>query len=493
MQIHVKPAGAAAPASPLHVTAVLDDKVGLPEGLSEAAKKDWKGEARAWLLLYGREHERHALLGLGAKKNLDAEAIRRAAAVAAARALALGVESFVLDWTHALSTGAVAPHAFGRAAAEGVRLATYRFERFRGVGTPAKDQEKELRSATFLGGDEAFVAGVEEGLVGAEAVCFARDLANAPGNALPPRELAAAAQSLAKGAGTRIACKVFEETELKRLKMGALLGVAKGSSEPARLVHLRYKPKAKRGAKKPRRVVLVGKGLTFDTGGISIKPAARMEEMKFDMCGAAAVLGVFRALRQLDFPHEIHGVIACAENMPDGKAQKPGDVVTAFDGRTIEVLNTDAEGRLVLADALSWASKTLKPELMLDLATLTGAVVVALGHEATGIMGDDGLCRELIAAGEATGERCWQLPLWDVHREMMKSEVADLRNINSPNDGAGSTAGGAFLSYFVGEGIKWAHLDIAGTAWGGKARDYGPKKGAAGVGVRLLLEWLRAL
>jgi leucyl aminopeptidase len=492
MQIHVKEAGAAAPQSPLHVTAVLDDKVGLPEGLSDAAKKDLKAEPRSWLLLYGGERERHAFLGLGAKKSLDAEGIRRAAAVAATRALALGVESFVLDWTHALSSGSVDPHALGRAAAEGLRLATYRFERFRGVGTPAKDQEKELKSVTFLGGERAFQAGVEEGLIGAEAVCFARDLANAPGNALTPRVLADEAQALAKG-GARITCTVFEEAELRRLKMGALLGVAKGSSEPARLVHLRYKPRAKRGAKKPRRIVLVGKGLTFDTGGISIKPAARMEEMKFDMCGAAAVLGVFHALRKLDFPHEIHGVVASAENMPDGKAQKPGDVVTAYDGRTIEVLNTDAEGRLVLADALSWASKTLKPEVMLDLATLTGAVVVALGHEASGVMGDDGLCRELIAAGESTGERCWQLPLWDVHREMMKSDVADLRNINSPNDGAGSTAGGAFLSYFIGQGIRWAHLDIAGTAWGGKARDYGPKKGAAGVGVRLLLEWLRAV
>lgn len=489
MQIQVKDSASAIKKSALFITAVFDDKAALPAAMSEAAKKDFKGDARTWFLRYGTEFEREALIGMGPSKKLDAESVRRIAAVAANRALALGVDSYVIDWSHALAAEVVDAEWLGRAAAEGTRLATYRYEQHRGTGTPTKDRGKEVRSVVFIGAAKPFKTGVQEGLAAAEAVCFARDVSNAPGNALPPRVMAEEAQALAKGAA-QITCKIYEEAELKRLKMGALLGVAKGSVEPPRLIHLRYKPRAKRGVKS-QRLVLVGKGLTFDTGGISIKPAARMEDMKYDMCGAAAVLGVFRALRSLDFPHEIHGVIASAENMPDGKAQKPGDVVTAFDGKTIEVLNTDAEGRLVLADALSWACKHIKPDAMLDLATLTGAVVVALGHEATGVMGDDQLCRELINAGEATGERCWQLPLWDVHREMMKSDVADLRNINSPNDGAGSTAGGAFLSYFVDKEIPWAHLDIAGTAWGGKARDYGPKKGATGVAVRLLLEWLR--
>jgi leucyl aminopeptidase len=231
--------------------------------------------------------------------------------------------------------------------------------------------------------------------------------------------------------------------------------------------------------------------LTFDSGGISIKPSAAMDEMKFDMCGGGAVLGTFQALRELDIPLEVIGLVPTSENLPDGKAYKPSDVLTACDGTTIEVLNTDAEGRLILCDAIAYAEKQYEPDVILDLATLTGAVVVALGHEMTGVFANDTALQKAVCdAGERAGERCWPMPLWDVHRDQVKSDVADLKNINSPKDGGGSIAGAAFLAHFVKK-AKWAHLDIAGTAWGGRERDYLHASGAAGVGVRLLLQFLR--
>jgi leucyl aminopeptidase len=274
--------------------------------------------------------------------------------------------------------------------------------------------------------------------------------------------------------------------------MGALLGVARGSVEPPKLIVLDHHPA---GAK--RTVCVVGKGLTFDSGGISIKPSAKMDEMRYDMCGAGAVLGLFHAIHKGALAGgkdkvRIVGLIAAAENMPDAAAQKPGDVVRAMDGTTIEVLNTDAEGRLVLADALAYAVKTWQPDRMVDLATLTGAVIVALGHEAAGIMGnDDAHVAELIAAGKAADEPLWQLPLWDAHKEQVKSKFADLANINGPQHGNGTIAGAAFLSFFVGD-TKWAHIDIAGSAWGGRAKDY-YKSGASGTAVRTLLHWCRGL
>jgi leucyl aminopeptidase len=279
---------------------------------------------------------------------------------------------------------------------------------------------------------------------------------------------------------------------MQRLGMGALLGVARGSTEPPKLVVLEYRvPGASRN------VCVVGKGLTFDTGGISIKPASKMDEMRYDMCGAGAVLGFFHALKHGGLGahrprHNLIGIVAAAENMPGPDAQKPGDVVRAMDGRTIEVLNTDAEGRLVLADAICYAKKFHSPAAIVDLATLTGAVVTALGHEMAGIMGNDQhLIDALIAAGKRADEPLWQLPLWDCHKEQMKSKFADLANINGPQHGNGSTAGGAFLSYFAGD-TEWAHLDIAGSAYGGVAKDY-YKNGAAGTAVRTLLHWARTL
>jgi leucyl aminopeptidase len=270
------------------------------------------------------------------------------------------------------------------------------------------------------------------------------------------------------------------------MRMGLLLGVAQGSRQPPRLVHLVYKPRGK----KKGRVALVGKGLTFDSGGISIKPSSKMDEMRFDMSGAAAVLGVFHALRSLDVPWEVHGLAPCTENMPGGAATKPGDIHTAMNGTTVEVLNTDAEGRLVLADALCYAVTKVKPDVIVDLATLTGAVVTALGHELSGLFASTTKLRDdLVAAGEETGEKLWPLPLLDVHKDGMKGSFGDLKNISGGDMGAGSSAGAAFLAPFVGD-AEWAHLDIAGTAWGGSQRDWVGGPMGSGVGTRLLLRWL---
>jgi leucyl aminopeptidase len=278
---------------------------------------------------------------------------------------------------------------------------------------------------------------------------------------------------------------VIDEAAATRMGMGAFVSVARGSEEPAYLIHLARKPAGPvRG-----RIALIGKGLTFDAGGISLKPSAKMDEMKYDMSGGAAVLGVLDALRTLDLPLEVHGIVVAAENLPDGAANKPGDLVTAMNGTTIEILNTDAEGRLVLADALVYAERRIKPDVIVDLATLTGAVITALGHELTGVIGTDtGLIDEIVAAGKATGEQCWPLPLLDQHKEQMKGTVADLRNINS-GQGAGSSAGAAFLAHFVAR-TPWAHLDIAGSAWGTEERAYQGGSGGTGVGVRLLVHWL---
>jgi leucyl aminopeptidase len=276
---------------------------------------------------------------------------------------------------------------------------------------------------------------------------------------------------------------------MKKLGMGLLLGVSSGSREPARLIHLVYKPKGKAKGK----VALVGKGLTFDAGGISLKPGKGMEEMRYDMSGGAAVLGAFHALASLDVPCEVHGIVPASENLPDGQATKPGDVHTSMDGKTVEVINTDAEGRLILADALAYTVKKVKPDTIIDLATLTGAVVIGLGHEVSGMFATTDRLRDaLLAAGEETGEKVWPLPLLQAFTDNIKAGPADLRNLCTPNMGGGSSAAAAFLQQFVGD-TEWSHLDIAGTAWGQGARDYTGGSGGTGVGARLLVEYLRSV
>ena len=313
----------------------------------------------------------------------------------------------------------------------------------------------------------------------AHGVRLAREWGNRPANHARPQDLAAAAQELARARGSRITCEVLGPKEVSKLGMGAFLSVARGSHEELRFITLRYQGAAKSAAP----VALVGKGITFDTGGISIKPAAGMDEMKFDMCGAASVLGVFEALRHLQPAINVVGLIPACENMPGGSATKPGDVVTSLNGQTIEVLNTDAEGRLVLCDAIAYAEK-FKPRAIIDIATLTGACVIALGHIRSGLYASDAaLAQALQDAGEAAQDPCWPMPLDDDYAEGLKSNFADVANVAGRE--AGSVTAAKFLQRFVPEGVAWAHLDIAGSAW-----KSGAAKGATGRPVGLLVHYL---
>jgi leucyl aminopeptidase len=486
MQLRIVSATAALRRTPLlAVLACEGEKVALPAGvaLPELALREFKGERNQHRLADALQGpaERVLLVGLGKLKDLDAERLRRAGAQAVKKAEALKLDALVLACPAALAKAADTPEASGRALAEGAVMGAYAYQKMK-----SKPTARHLKSVELRGPGARFAAGAELGRTLALANCFARDLQNTPANHLTPRMLAAEAQKLARGArGVR--CKVLDEPALEKLGAGLLLAVSKGSEEPCRLIHLTYKPKGRaRGV-----VAFIGKGLTFDAGGISLKPAAKMDEMKYDMSGAAAVLGLFHALAELGSAYEVHGVIATSENLPDGKAIKPGDVITALNGTTVEVLNTDAEGRLVLADALSYVRKVVDPEVMIDLATLTGAVVTALGHEYSGLFASTPKLRDaLVAAGERVGERLWALPLEEHHKDQMKSQVADLRNINDPSHGGGSSAGAAFLAPFAGT-TAWAHLDIAGTAWGSMNRDWVGGAGGSGVGVRLLYEYLQ--
>jgi len=319
-------------------------------------------------------------------------------------------------------------------------------------------------------------AALKQGLAVASGVRLAKELGNLPGNICTPTYLASQAAELAQSYGLKL--EVLERADMEKLGMGSLLSVSRGSRQPPKLIvlqHLKGKP-----GKKP--VLLIGKGITFDAGGISLKPAAEMDEMKFDMCGAASVLGTLKAVAEMDLPLNLVVIVPTCENLPDGDANKPGDIVTSMSGQTIEVLNTDAEGRLILCDAITYAER-FEPESVVDVATLTGACVIALGHHASGLFGnDDGLIRELANAGEETLDRAWPMPLWDDYQEQLKSNFADMANIGGRP--AGSITAACFLSRFAKK-FDWAHLDIAGTAWRS-----GKQKGATGRPVPLLTEFL---
>ncbi len=423
--------------------------------------------------------ERLLLVGLGKKSELDDNRLRQAAGSAVQALRGARVASFAMalqllsDEDAALET-----------VCEGALLGSYSFDDYK---TKDKDERFDFAGMTLLLPKRVAVKEARSRIGRTEALCrgvsLARDLVSHPGNVATTGYLAEAARGVAKRHG--LACRVLEKDELEKLGMNALIAVGKGSAEPPRLIVLEYHGSGAKG--KP--VALVGKGITFDSGGISIKPGAGMEEMKTDMAGAAAVLGTMEAAAALQLPVNLVGVIPTAENMPDGKAYKPGDVLASMSGLTIEITNTDAEGRLVLCDALHFARTEFKPAAMIDLATLTGACVVALGHEASGLMGSDQrLVESLKKAGERCNERLWELPLWDEYGEVMKSDIADLKNAGS-RDG-GSITAGWFLKQFAGT-TRWAHLDIAGTAWSDKSRPCSPK-GATGVGVRLLIEYLRS-
>lgn len=344
--------------------------------------------------------------------------------------------------------------------------------------------EKKPRTLTEITAlcSSAERAAVAQALASGSAVAagmgLTRELGNLPGNLCTPSYMAEQAKQLAAGS-KQLKVSVLEEAKMRELGMHALLSVAAGSEQAAKLVTIEYKG----GAKNTAPVVLVGKGITFDTGGISLKPGAGMEEMKFDMCGAATVLGVLKTASALALPLNIVGVIACAENMPSGRATKPGDIVTSMSGKTIEIVNTDAEGRLVLCDALTYVSR-YKPACVIDIATLTGACIIALGHQATGLYSnDDTLGRQLFEASLNTEDRAWQMPLWEEYQPQLKSPYADLCNVGGRT--AGSVTAACFLANFTKE-YRWAHLDIAGTAW-----NSGGEKSASGRPVPMLVEFLR--
>ncbi len=396
----------------------------------------------------------------------DARAVRQAMAAIASVFRQAAVKRAVVCFAASASPAAVA------AAVQGAAQVSYVYT----TTKPKAEARSLVRVVIAVADANAVNDAFEHSAAVVTGVEFAREWGNRPANHATPALLAGAAKALAKHPG--IQCKVMGPPEVARLGMGAFMAVAQGSHEPLRLIELRYSGAAKTQAP----VVLVGKGITFDTGGISIKPAPEMDEMKFDMCGAASVLGVFRALAELQPSINVVGLIPACENMPDGRAIKPGDVVTSMSGQTIEILNTDAEGRLVLCDALTYAAR-FKPAAVVDIATLTGACVIALGGVRTGMFAsDDALANALLAAGEASDDLCWRMPLDDDYAEGLKTNFADVANVAGRPGGAISAA--KFLQRFV-EGVPWAHLDIAGTAWKG-----GAAKGATGRPVGLLVHYL---
>jgi leucyl aminopeptidase len=328
--------------------------------------------------------------------------------------------------------------------------------------------------------EAALQRGVERGRIIGEAVNLTRDMANEPGGHLTPRKMAERAREIASKFNLDI--DVLDEARMEKQGMGSLLSVARGSDEPAQLIVLKYSPKQPRPDSEGL-LAFVGKGITFDSGGISLKPGENMELMKYDMSGGATVLGVMQAFAQLQPPFPLLGVVPCAENLPSGKATKPGDVVRAMTGKTIEVINTDAEGRLILADAIAYAKK-LGATRVIDLATLTGAVTIALGDVNVAVLGtDQKLIDEVISAGKEVGEKFWQLPLDKEYTRQIKSDIADIKNVGGRK--AGTITAAAFLKEFA-EGLSWAHLDIAGTAWGDEAKPY-RSKGPTGIAVRTLI------
>ncbi len=449
----------------------------------QAREEGFTGKAGQVVALHpdgGEPARRVYLAGVGSLQGLTEDAFRRSAGAAsrvAERASSKGLSAMFPERGDPAKI-----RRYAQAIVEGVMLAQYRYTAFKTVNDPAA---KPVEHFVLLHGDDMapkdVTAGAAQGEIFARAAMFARDLVNEPPSHLNPQVLAGKASRL----GGRVRAKVYDAKTLERMGMGALAGVGRGSSHPPVFIHLHYQ-----GSKPKARVALVGKGVTFDSGGLSLKGAEHMETMKCDMAGAATVMAVIQAADQMKLPLTIEAYIPAAENMPGPDAVKPGDVLKALNGRTIEVLNTDAEGRLILADALAYSLKD-KPDHVIDFATLTGAVVVALGTGVTGVMGtDQELVQALIAAGETAGEPMWQLPLVKDYQDQLKSKVADYKNIGGRRE-AGSILGGLFLKEFTGA-ASWAHLDIAGTAFADKDGAYWPA-GGTGNPVRSVLAYLHKL
>ncbi|MFN8615972.1 MAG: leucyl aminopeptidase [Dehalococcoidia bacterium] len=419
---------------------------------------------------------RVVVAGLGKQKDFDLDAVRNLSANLVRSLRKPGIKTLATI-AHGGGSGGLDPEACAQAVAEGALLGNYRFLKHK-----SKDDDRsEITSVTLIehdGGKLASMqAAAERGVILGEATNLARDLSNEPSNHLTPSDLAAKAADVAKENGLEL--EVLERADMERKGMGSLLSVAKGSAQPPKLVRLSYRGRGGEGYD----LALVGKGITFDTGGISIKPAANMEAMKADMTGAASVIAAMGAIAKLAPKVNVVGIAPCTENMPGGNATKPGDVVSAMNGRTIEIINTDAEGRLVLADALCWA-KELGAANIVDVATLTGAVTTALGDVAYGLMtNNDAFCAKLEAAAAAAGEKTWRLPMWKEYDDFIKSDVADCKN--SATRGAGTIVGAKFLEPFVGD-TPWVHMDIAGVDMMSADKGW-VSKGASGYSVRAMV------
>ncbi|HTI03685.1 MAG TPA: leucyl aminopeptidase [Gemmatimonadales bacterium] len=442
------------------------------------ASGDYKGKKDETLLVYGNgKAQRILLVGVGKPAEITRSAVRRAAAIAAKRARALGTRAFALAVARE-ARGGLGAAELAQVAVEGVAQGSWQFTELK---KQPEDPKPEVESVDLVfdapDKDEA-EAGRRIGDAIAAGYLFTRNLQMQPGNVCTPTYLAEQARKLADR--HKFGITILDLAQIKKEGMGALLAVSQGSAEEPRFIVLEYHG----GSGQP--VALIGKGVTFDSGGISIKPALNMEDMKFDKSGATAVLGTFEVLGRLKPKINVIGLIPATENLPSGTAVKPGDVVKSHLGKTIEIINTDAEGRLILCDALSYVRR-FKPAVAIDAATLTGAVVIALGHHAIGMLGnDEALLDEVRDAGERAGERCWPLPLWDEYRDLLKSDVADVKN--SGGRAAGTIAGAWFLREFV-DGFPWVHLDIAGTAYL-EGEGAGHAKGPTAIGVRLFTEFL---
>lgn len=446
---------------------------------------EFDGKLGETLLVHGQgraKATRVVLVGLGKEKDLRLDSFRQALGAAVKRVRQAKVRAFAVAMPEVLPNHC-SPLQVAQAMVEGAILGNYQFTEYRSDNGPKSVAVERVTIYTAQQARLAMVTeGVRRGVAAAEATVLVRDLCNHPSNVMTPTRIVHEAKVVAKEPGVTL--KVLEQRDMERLGMGALLGVARGSHEPPKFIILEYKnPKAKRGEQP---VVLVGKTITFDTGGISLKPAENMEHMKADMTGGAEVMATMRAAARLKLPVHLVSILPVAENMPGGRAMKPGDIVTTLSGKTVEVQNTDAEGRLILSDALAYATR-YKPAVLIDIATLTGACVVALGQFAIGMFGThDQVKDDIRQAGLYAGERVWEMPLWEDYFEQLRSDVADMRNIGGR--GGGMITAALFLSKFVGD-YPWIHLDIASTDWSERERAYIPK-GSTGIGTRLLIQFL---
>ncbi len=481
MEINVKTGDVLHEPSDLAMIGCFEDVPLASEVLALLEPSDFNGRANQTLLLYPRgavAPRRLLLVGLGKREKATAETIRRASATAVKEAQKLKVAAVTVALNGDLS---LEPESAAQAFAEGTELGAYRFWRYR-TGLTDEQTFNVERATLFTRSDENTRQGIAIGQAIARGVNFARDLVNGPGYAMHPPALGDEAVKLGQRVGLKVT--VLDMPQLIEQGFGGILAVGKGSEHEPRFIVMEY-GEVKKGTPT---ICLVGKGLTFDSGGLSLKPPEAMETMKSDMGGAATVFGAMQVAAELKLPLHLVGLVSAAENMPSSNAYRPGDIVKTLSGKTIEVLNTDAEGRIILSDALFYAQR-YQPDAIVEFSTLTGAIIIALGSHATGMMGNDqGLMDRLSKAGEISSERVWQFPLWEEYHQMVKSEIADLKNIAGRP--AGSITAGAFLAAFVGD-YPFAHLDIAGTAWADRPAKPYDTFGGTGVGVRLLAEFLR--